>query len=130
MVQERGLDRMEPTARDESLDRDDRAALGIGHRRSTASDRLAVEEHRAGTAGAFSAARLWTGDVEIVAQDLKQAPVRVVRDLPGRAVDGQAEGARRLCRMHPPRLRLLPRTGLYASRDRHRPDACAKGGHR
>jgi hypothetical protein len=105
---------MERSIPGEALDRQDRAVLGVHDSRHAAPERLAVDEHRAGAADALAAARLRTGDVEVVAQDLEEASVRVARDLPRDPVDDQPDRVRTRRRLHVRRLRLLRRRGPVA----------------
>ena len=91
-------------------------ALGRRQPRSAAPDRLPVDEDGARAADALAAAGLRPGDVELLAQDTEEAPVRLTRNVRGDPVDDQAEGAGRFGRLHVLRLALLAREGLVQSR--------------
>ena len=98
--EKRLLNPVELAGRREALDRQDLMALRRRHQRSAASNGLPVDEDCAGATDALATAGLRTGDVELVAQDPEEGPLRLTRNRSGGAVDVQVEGARRIGRMH------------------------------
>ena len=76
-LEERPLDRVELAGWREALDGQDLVPLGRRQPRSAAPDRPPVDEDSTGPADALAAAGLRPGDVELVAQDPEQAPVRL-----------------------------------------------------
>ena len=64
----------------EALDGDDLAARILDGQRETRQDPLAVDEHRAGTAGALVAALLRPGEAEMLSEGIEQRHARVELD--------------------------------------------------
>ena len=85
------LQRAQLLRRAEALDGRDLVALGVGGEHQAGLDRLAVEEHRAGAAGAAVADLLGAGEVEVVAQRVEQRHPRLDGHLPHRAVHLQVQ---------------------------------------
>ena len=99
----------------EALNRQDLAGVGGPQPCLAAPHGIAVDEDGAGATDALAAARLRPGDVELVAEDLEEAPVRLAGNLGGSSVDEESEGARRLGRLHVLRLAPLRAVGLLRS---------------
>ena len=106
---------MEHPGLGEALDRQDLAGVGGRQPCLAAPHGIAVDEDGAGATDALAAARLRPGDVELVAEDLEEAPVRLAGNLGGSSVDEESEGARRLGRLHVLRLAPLRAVGLLRS---------------
>ncbi len=91
MRDEGGLHRMKVVAMGEALDGDDLCAVETHREGETGIDPLPVHEHGAGAALPAVAALLGSGQVEALAQEVKQRYARVVEhNVPALAVDGQA----------------------------------------
>ena len=84
---ERGLDRVEPDGRGDSLDRRDRVTLGQAGERQAGERRPAVDPDRAATARAEVAAPLGARQVEVLAQEVEQDPLGRTGDLHRVSVD-------------------------------------------
>ena len=93
LVEKRALHGVELAVSRQTLDRDDLAALELGHGADAAQHLLAVGDHRAGPALLQPAAELGAHQPEPVAQHVDQRRVRVRLDLADRAVDGDGEPA-------------------------------------
>src|SRR5262249_679241 len=93
VLAERLLDGVESLAVGQAFHRHQRAAIELEREEQAASDRLTVEQHRAGAAHAVLAADVGAGEVEVVAEKIGQR--RPGLDGPGirAAVDGEADGA-------------------------------------
>src|SRR5262245_35315020 len=72
-LDERLLDRVQPVAVGQALDRTDVAALRLPGRHEARADRRAVEVHRAGAAFALLTGVLGAGQSHPLAQDVQQA---------------------------------------------------------
>src|SRR2546428_9929014 len=77
VLAERLLDGMEPLAVGQSLHGRDDGAVELDREEQAASHRLAVEQHRAGTAHAVLASDVRAGQVEVVAEEIGQGRPRL-----------------------------------------------------
>ena len=92
MLDERRLQRVQRARRAEPFDGGDLAALVLHGQREAAVDALAVDQHRAGAAGALVAALLGAEQVQLLAQQIEQRGAHVHRDLQVAAIDVEAHG--------------------------------------
>ena len=74
---ERLLQRMQPAVSLQTFDRLDCLVGRDAHLRDARPDRLAVNEHGAGTALAFAAAVLAAGQIQVAAEHVEKASLRV-----------------------------------------------------
>src|SRR6185436_10732214 len=91
---ERLLDCREPSVRREALDRRDLAAPDLVGQSQAGADRLSVDEHGAGAAGAPAANGLRTRHAEPIPQRADQRDAGLDRELLDGAVDLELEGDR------------------------------------
>ena len=78
MLGERALQRAELPARaGQSLNRNERVAVGLDGQHQTRANRLAVERDRAGAADAVLAADVGTGQSRLVADEVRQQRARL-----------------------------------------------------
>ena len=84
MLDERLLQRVQAVAVRQALDRGDLAALVLHRQRQAGVDALAVDQHRAGAAGALVAALLGAGEAEVVAQQVEERGAQVDVDATAR----------------------------------------------
>src|SRR5262249_18760309 len=75
----------------EPLDRLDTTAVRLDRQHETASDRLPVEQHGARPAHAVLAAHVGAGEIEIVAEDLREGGARLGLPLARAAVHRDAD---------------------------------------
>src|SRR5436305_703355 len=109
VLDERHGERMEISGPRETFDRLDRLALDVDRELAARVDCLAVENDRAGPAGAAVADPLGAGELELLAQDVEQRGTRLDIEVVPLVVDPQPDG-------HGPRTE-----DLHALRDRPRP---------
>ena len=89
MLDERLLQRVQRAAGGQAFDRGDRAALVLHRQRQARQDALAVDQHRAGAAGALVAALLGAGEMQVLAQQVEQRCPDIDRKVAGLSVDDE-----------------------------------------